>query len=607
LDRERGRQSPPPNFNQAEIDAAMRNPRRGPDEGVGLLGSERAPPPPPLHPLLDPGETQLTPSPVDRQPDWQRRLVGPPPSVFRSDEADNWGYRTDALGPQTPTELERYERAGDQVGATAAAIGAAAPIVAAGPMLNMAARTAGALGRAAMANPRLTGTALVGTAGLGGVPGPTRSDPPGPERLLATARENEATARSNLADAQGRVAALQTKLDEFNNQFGRVTASSPRAQITRLQEFLAAQNLYTRNIDGRWGNPGESNTQSAIDAYRKSITDAQKRIRDTDVVAANQAISEAVGRVRTLEGNANYAAAERDMSPLDRFLRDNQMAVALGLGAAIGPAARMVRTSTANSGGPLGTGRLLEWLGLGRGGFRGEERRLNALIDPSGDVNRRVSGTTNFFERGTPPGRQINRPFIVDPGSPHGFRASGNQTLGENLFPPRQGSRLLGYGPRTNPTIWDGGMDTAALGAAGANAARVELMTLPAAREELAAAREAYDKDKSRRNADRLVRAEAAYASAMINRNASLAAIPGYTTASFFNRYRFPQPDVRRAGEEVMNLNAILRTRPPAVERWSSPRGRETLERYQPNGPYFNRRGEVDDLTPHRRRTWTQE
>jgi hypothetical protein len=374
--------------------------------------------------------------------------------------------------------------------------------------------------------------------------GQTQTNPAEPENVVA-ARTRAAESRRVLTETQDLVKSLTASVERLNpERIERLTPQERDPEVRAIQRELSritdakGRPLYNPgvrdgNIDGVWG--GLTTTAAGI---RRAQLQAELNKARTALAAARGREERDDTALQNIIGTANYQSAERRMPWYGWLAREYGTPISIAGGALLGAGGRALNSWRINA------------------ANRAAVRDADALINPAGTLNERAVGVSNFYERGGG-----TRPFRVDTTSPHGFVPQGNQTMGENLFR----ARPSWIRQRVDP------VDVGAMLTVGGVAGRAEFLVLPEARRELESARAAYQANRSPENAERLTRAEGSYATALVMARGGLGALGGYLGASFRPR-QFPRPDVNRAGQEVLNLNAIVRP-PPRPVTWSSPAG----------------------------------
>jgi hypothetical protein len=544
---------PPVTLSPAEM-ARLRDPNPG-SRFSAPLGTE--PPPVPIEP--PPPQAPWTP---------------PPPA---------------GLGPPTPAEFQaERERGAGELETGAQMLSLAAPM---GPAFNLIGRGVGAAGRAiggAMrAAPRTTGALGAGGIGMLGTGQADEPPPTTPELVEAQGRRGRAETARN--EQQAAVSRLERELTRFAPDVGNrregESVQEYRERIKELQRELGRATdaegnpLYRsgrRDRGGRW-MPGPEDgvwkglTTAAAGARRAQL---QKDLREAraELRRRGATYDREDAAVSSLIGTANYQSAERRMPWYGWLAREYGTPISIVGGALLGGGARALNSWRINA------------------GNRAAAREADALVNPAAPLNERITGVGNFYERGGG-----TMPFRVDLNSPHGVVPHGNQTMGENLYRNRPGWLRQ----RVDP------VDVGTTLTLGSVAGRAEVLVLPEARRELESAREAYRANSSPENAERLTRAEGSYATALVMARGGLGALGGYLGSSFRSR-QFPRPDVNRAGQELLNINTMIRPPPPAVT-WSSPagplRGR-TVTLDPATGRFFDARGRTFPEAELRRKGW---
>jgi hypothetical protein len=360
------------------------------------------------------------------------------------------------------------------------------------------------------------------------------------------------------------IKALQRNLQTQGLYLGEIDGTwSPavrEAQIKAIQSFLQRENIYRGRIDGNWGVA----TRAALEEYRRRNPDA---LRD-----ANSLLSAARARETkddtALEGlvrqhNVDLVRANR---PLWQGFATDYSPLVLAAGGAVGGGARMFRNWLSNR------------------GSRHAAEEANALINPAQPLPGRIANMDEFFRRGGG-----NRAYIPDTTMPHGVRPAGNQNVSGLFRSPSWRQQRINV------------EDVAAATVPSAIGVRNELMIVPEARAAYERARAEHDRRGSRESAENLQRAEAAYAMALVSARTLEAFGPAYLAMGLRGR-RFTSPNLGRAGQEVLDINAAIR--PPTT--WSSPAGRLTVTFDPAIGRFRDTRGRTFTEAELRRKGWAR-
>jgi hypothetical protein len=452
------------------------------------------------------------------------------------------------LMPQSVTEEDDQRTANERLATLYQGMGTAAAVSV--PTVR-ALQAGGAIVRGAgnllARAPTATG---VGAGATALTAGSSEAEPPTPaQQALATQADIDKLTKEQEKQAAARDQA-DADLRSFRERFGRVGPNSTQAEILALQQFLASPEgfgLYSVDQQGRPVRPdgvwarrdgSASGTLLAMQAYLKRLADDRAA-----AVTAHTLAGQSITPLRTQQGrhqaNATTAASEANMSSVHRFVRDWVPPIAGVVGGLFG----------------AGTRAGMRYLGDRASKRVATEADTSLARAAGGDAGERVGSINQYYTRG---GGEA--PFAIVPGAQAGFTPRGGQSamdLYESGSPWMRGGdwgRTAGY---------------AGTGAIGGG--RYFWVDRP----DVEAARKLYNENPTQDNANALRRAEyfaAASQSTMAFGIGGAMAYPGMAAA---NRYKSPRPDLGRAEQEVMALNAIARGRnnqlPPLDHRRRNP------------------------------------
>jgi hypothetical protein len=438
---------------------------------------------------------------------------------------------TNALGPQTEQEARGYERSRDFADLIYNQLPMAmAPYV----------RGPGMLGNTARGVARVLG--MQGSApGVEEAQGP----PTEPENVLQARRERDA-AKKRMDDLTSSIHRLDPS---------RITSLAPQDRTREVREIqkdlgritdAEGNPLYRGNardrqgrwqpgpVDGMWGG----GTTAAAGAHRRQL--------QADLERARTEYDRLDGTLNAAVRQTNRDTAEGNMSPWDRFVRDNASALGLAAGAA--------------------GGSLMAWplrwgtVGLTNRFHRGRVETANNLLPPL-----RADGRVAPVTAANAPGRfaNVNR-FYDEGGGTEPFRQSRtamggwteNRVRGERFA--RADNLYDQSGLLNNQFVrpQDALPMSLLLGTNYLSSGRVAT-----AEREVERAREEARRNGSRENLENLTRAEAALAYARIYERATQTAPLSYGP-TLLRRYDISRPAVERGQAEVGRLSRWRRGQP---------------------------------------------
>ena len=447
----------------------------------------------------------------------------------------------EAIRPPTPAEMraEFDRRRQDTLGGNlqefaGQAVPAAALAVAPGAARVMgppAQRLVTGAAQAIRETPALAGGLIAGGAAMTGA-GEAGDDPAAQvEHLLG-----ELDSRHEQLSKQKVDTLLRRDTSEAHRaEVAGISSTSPKGDIIRVQEKLNALGYEAGKADGNIGKDTrlalakfQADKREEIKAANQELTGLETGFKDLDI-ARNRA-----------SGDQRLSQAEKNLTPWQDFVRKYGTAAGIGVGLVLGATGRyaVVKTSDALA--------------------RRAAQRAEGLFEPPKprDWPGRESKVNQFWAEGQPSplwmqgGRKA--PFEAAPGQEPPFRASATPApAAADLYQPNRAANAA--------------VDAGVIGAGVGEYIAVDRLVGERARAELAAAREAMQKDPSKVNVDRYQAARDVVGYVDFFSNLGRGSALGYAgTAAKVRRDKQIRPDTSEAEAERGRIDAYLaRNRAP--------------------------------------------